>query len=291
MDLGALGLWTFTLDTLPAAQARDTAAEIEELGFRTLWIPEAVGREAVSNSSLLLSGTARLTIATGVAQIWGRDAYAMAGAHRTISEAYPGRFLLGLGVSHAPMVEGLRHHDYSRPLTAMREYLAAMDGAFLVSPAPSDPPARVLAALGPKMLALAAEQAQGAHTYFVPPEHTAVAREALGSEPILAVEQAVVFETEPDRAREIARAHMATYLVLPNYTNNLRRLGWGDDDLLGGGSDRLVDAIVAWGDLDTIATRLAAHRDAGASHVCAQVLMPAMTDLPLAEWRQLAQLL
>jgi probable F420-dependent oxidoreductase len=291
MDLGALGLWTFTLDTLPAGQAQETAAEIEELGFRTLWIPEAVGREAVSNSSLLLGGTKRLVVATGVAQIWGRDAYAMAGAHRTLSEAYPGRFLLGLGVSHAPMVEGLRHHDYGKPLSAMRDYLAAMDGAFLVGPAPSEPPARVLAALGPKMLALAAEQTQGAHTYFVPPEHTAVAREALGPDAILAVEQGVVFESDPDRAREIARTHMATYLVLPNYTNNLRRLGWGDDDLLGGGSDRLVDAIVAWGDLDTIEARLTAHRDAGASHVCAQVLMPAMTDVPVAEWRQLAQLL
>lgn len=291
MELGLLGLWTFTLDTLPAALARETAAEIEELGFGALWIPEAVGREAVSNSSLLLDATDRIVVATGVAQIWGRDAYAMAGAHRTLSEAHPGRFLLGLGVSHAPMVEGLRHHDYRRPLTAMREYLAAMDGAFLVSPAPAESPARVLAALGPKMLALAGEQAQGAHTYFVTPEHTAVAREALGASPILAVEQAAVFETDAVRAREIARTYMATYLGLPNYTNNLRRLGWGDDDLDGGGSDRLVDAIVAWGDLDAIAQRVDAHRAAGASHVCVQVLMPAMTDVPRAEWRELAQLL
>lgn len=290
MELGPLGLWTHTLDVLPAPAARETAAEIEELGFGALWIPEAIGREAVASSSLLLDATERIVVATGVAQIWGRDAYAMAGAHRTLSEAHPGRFLLGLGVSHAPMVEGLRHHDYRRPYTAMREYLAAMDGAFLVSPEPPEPPARVLAALGPKMLQLAASEAQGAHTYFVPPEHTAVAREALGPSPILAVEQAVVLETDPDRAREIARAHMATYLGLPNYTNNLRRLGWGDDDLDQGGSDRLVDALVAWGDLDAVSERVDAHRAAGASHVCLQVLMPSMTDVPRAEWRRLAAL-
>jgi probable F420-dependent oxidoreductase len=215
----------------------------------------------------------------------------MAGAHRTLSEAHPGRFLLGLGVSHAPMVEGLRRQTYTKPLAAMREYLAGMDAAFLISPEPADPPSRVLAALGPKMLALSAEQAGGAHTYFVPPEHTAVARDVLGSAPILAVEQAVVFERDPDTARAIARTHMATYLGLPNYTNNLRRLGWGDADLGDGGSDRLVDASVVWGDLDTIAGRIDQQREAGASHVCPQVLMPALTDVPRAEWRELAQLL
>jgi probable F420-dependent oxidoreductase len=291
MDLGRLGIWTFVLDLLPANQARDLAAEIEAMGFGALWIPEAVGREAVSNSSLVLSATESIVVATGVAQIWGRDAYAMAGAHRTLSEAHPGRFLLGLGVSHAPMVEGMRHRAYDKPYSAMREYLAAMDGAFLVSPEPPEPPTRVLAALGPRMLALSAEQAGGAHTYFVPPEHTAVAREVLGARPLLAVEQAAVFNTDAQTARQIARTHMATYLVLPNYTNNLRRLGWGDDDLDAGGSDRLVDAIVAWGDLDAIAERVRAHHDAGADHVCVQVLEPAMADLPTAGWRELAQLL
>jgi probable F420-dependent oxidoreductase len=289
MQLGRVGLWTFQLDLQPAGRAREVAAELEEMGWPTLWLPEAVGREALTNSSLVLSATQEMVVATGVAQIWARDAMAAAAAQLGLCEAYGGRFLLGLGVSHQPMVDGLRGHRYERPLAAMRAYLDAMDGAFYVSPRPAEEPRRVLAALGPKMLQLAGERALGAHTYFVPPEHTAAAREVLGDGPMLCPEQAVVLSTDPAAARSIARAHMATYLSLPNYTNNLRRLGWTDDDLDGGGSDRLVDAIVAWGDVDTISERVRAHHDAGADHVCLQVLDADATALPLEGWRRLAE--
>jgi probable F420-dependent oxidoreductase len=286
--LGKVGLWTFQLDLQPAAVAREAAAELEELGYPTLWIPEAVGREVLTNAAVLLGATERLNVATGIASIWARDAMATAAGQRTLCEAFGGRFLLGLGVSHRPMVEGMRGAVYDRPLERMRSFLDAMDSAFSMSPAPTDPPRRVLAALGPRMLALAAEKALGAHPYFVPVEHTLVAREALGSEPMLLPEQAAVLSTDAEVARSTARTHMATYLGLPNYTNNLRRLGWTDEDLSGGGSDRLVDAIVAWGDVDAIVDRVRAHHEAGADHVCVQVLTPDRTDLPLEPWRRLA---
>jgi probable F420-dependent oxidoreductase len=288
MQLGRVGLWTFQLDLQPAAAAREAAAELEELGYPTLWIPEAVGREAVANAGLLLAATSRLIVATGIASIWARDAMAMAAAHLTLNEAYGGRFLLGLGVSHQPMVERLRGEDYTKPYSKMRSYLEAMDEVFYVSPRPADPPYRMLAALGPRMLRLAAERSLGAHPYFVPVEHTAVAREELGPDAVLAPEQAFVLSTDPEVARATARTHMATYLGLPNYTNNLRRLGWGDDDLLHGGSDKLVDAIVAWGDEDAIVERVRAHHDAGADHVCVQVLSADATALPMQQWRLLA---
>ena len=212
----------------------------------------------------------------------------MAPGQLTLSEAFPGRFLLGLGVSHQPMVDFVRGHHYDKPLTKMREYLEAMDRAIYMAPRPDEEPRRVLAALGPKMLELAAAKALGAHPYFVPVEHTAFAREVLGEGPMLCPEQAVVLSTDPDEARAAARQHMATYLTLPNYTNNLRRFGWGDDDLADGGSDALVDAIVAWGDEDAIVARVRAHLDAGADHVCVQVLGENAAALPMAQWRALA---
>lgn len=288
MQLGRVGLWTFQLDLQPAEVAQETAQELEALGYPALWLPEAVGREAFVNSALLLAATERLVVATGIASIWGRDAMTMAAGQLSLSEAYEGRFLLGMGVSHQPMVDQVRGHHYDKPLTKMRAYLDAMDQVFYVAPRPAEEPRRVLAALGPKMLALAAERALGAHPYFVPVEHTAMAREALGEGPMLCPEQAVVLSTDADEARAAARLHMATYLGLPNYTNNLRRLGWGDDDLADGGSDRLVDAIVAWGDEDAIVARVQAHRDAGADHVCVQVLDSSAAALPLPQWRTLA---
>jgi probable F420-dependent oxidoreductase len=289
MQLGRVGLWTFQLDLQPAPQARAAVAELEELGYPAVWVPEAVGREPFVNSALLLGATDRMVIATGIASIWARDAMTMAAGQLSLAEAFGGRFLLGLGVSHQPMVDFVRGHQYDKPLTKMRSYLEAMDRAIYMAPRPGDEPRRVLAALGPKMLALAAEQALGAHPYFVPVEHTAFAREALGDGPMLCPEQAVVLSTDPDEARAAARLHMATYLTLPNYTNNLRRLGWGDDDLDGGGSDRLVDAIVAWGDEAAIAARVQAHLDAGADHVAVQVLSPDAVSLPMPQWRALAE--
>lgn len=288
MNLGRVGLWTFQLDLQPSAQAKETAAELEELGYGALWLPEAVGREALVNSALLLSATREIVVATGVATIWGHDPLTMAAGQLTLSEAFPDRFLLGLGVSHQPMVDFIRGQHYDKPLTRMRDYLDAMDKAVYVAPKPESEPRRVLAALGPKMLELSATRAAGAHSYFVPVEHTVVARETLGHEPMLCPEQAVVLSTDPDAARAAARLHMATYLNLPNYTNNLRRLGWGDDDLADGGSDRLVDAIVAWGDESAIVERVQAHLDAGADHVCVQVLDSTATALPLPQWRALA---
>jgi probable F420-dependent oxidoreductase len=289
MQLGRVGLWTFQLDLQPASAARETVAELEELGYPTVWLPEAVGREPFVNSAMLLGATERMVVATGIVGIWGRDAMTMAAGQLSLNEAFGGRFLLGLGVSHQPMVDFVRGHQYDKPLTRMREYLEAMDRAIYMAPRPAEEPRRVLAALGPKMLELAAAKALGAHPYFVPVEHTAFARGVLGDGPMLCTEQAVVLNTDPEPARAAARLHMATYLTLPNYTNNLRRLGWTDDDLADGGSDELVDAIVAWGDEDAIVSRVRAHLDAGADHVCVQVLGDNATALPRAEWRRLAE--
>jgi probable F420-dependent oxidoreductase len=288
MDLGRVGIWTFVFDLQPIARAREVAAELEELGYSAIWVPDAVGRDPLVHAALLLSGTRRITVGTGIAQIWGRDPLSMNAGWKTVSEAFPGRFVLGLGVSHQPIVEGLRGGTYERPFTAMREYLERMDTAMYAAAEPPEPPKRVLAALGPKMLALAAERADGAHPYNVPPEHTARAREILGPDQLLAPEQAVLLETDPAEARRIGRAHMAIYLDLPNYMNNLRRFGITEDDIADGGSDRLVDALVAWGDVDAIRARVQQHLDAGADHVAVQVLKPQRTEVPIDEWRELA---
>jgi probable F420-dependent oxidoreductase len=288
MELGRLGLWTAQLDMQPMAQAREAVAELEELGFGAVWVPEAVLREPFANAALLLSATKSIVVGTGIASIHARTAMTMQAGWKTLSEAFPDRFLLGLGVSHQPAVEGFHGLSYDKPYSTMVSYLDAMDRGLYFSPPPTVAPQRVLAALGPKMLQLSAERGMGAHPYFVPVEHTAMAREVLGAGPVLAPEQAVVFETDPSAAREIARRHMATYLGLPNYTNNLKRVGWTDDDIANGGSDALVDAIVAWGTLDQIVARVKAHHDAGADHVCVQVLPADLRAVPTAEWRELA---
>lgn len=289
MDIGRYGIWTFTLDLVPSARSVEHVDELDELGFGAVWVPEAVGREAFTSAALLLRGGDDIVVATGIASIWARDAMAAGAAHQTLTEAYPDRFLLGLGVSHGPMVEGIRGHDYSKPFSAMQAYLEGMDAGLFMAAPPTTAPQRVLAALGPKMLGLARDQAAGAHPYFVPPEHTAVARETLGEGPLLAVEQAVVFDTDPTSAREKARTHTSIYTGLPNYANNLRRLlpDLDEDDFKGGGSDRLVDTIVAWGDMDTVLDRAQAHLDAGADHVCLQVI-DGGTAVPDRAWRDLS---
>lgn len=286
VDIGRIGIWTFQFEQQPWSVVAEAAAELDELGYGAIWYPESRGRETFAQSALLLGATRRIVAAPGIANIYARDAVAMAAGQRTLAEAFPGRFLLGIGVSHRPNVEGIRGHQYGPPLATMRAYLDAMDAAPYTPPrAPEEP--RVLAALGPKMLELSAERANGAHPYFVPVEHTEQARQVLGSGPLLAPEQAVVLETDPSTAREIARGHMSNYLRLENYTNNLRRLGYGDVDLANGGSDRLVDAIVGWGSLDAVVARVRAHLDAGADHVCIQVLPSDPTGLPRREWREL----
>jgi probable F420-dependent oxidoreductase len=276
-QLGAVGVWTGLLRTVPLGQARDAAQRIEDLGYTAVWLNESpVGREPFVAAAMLLSATSRLALATGIANIWVRDAMAARNAALGLAEAFPGRFALGLGVSHRPVVAS-RGHMYDRPLAAMRAYLDAMDAADPPAVLPGRPVPRVLAALRPRMLELARDRAAGVHPYCTPVEHTARAREALGPEPFLAPEQAVVIDTDPTRARARAREYLQRYLVLPNYTNALRTLGFGDADLDGAGSDRLVDAIVAWGDEEAVAQRVREHRDAGADHVCIQ---PAAIDLP-----------
>lgn len=290
MNIGRIGIWAF-LDTLPARDTQAAAREIQDLGFGALWIPEALGREAFTHAALLLAGTSSLVVATGIANVWARDAMAMAAAQRTLCEAYPDRFLLGMGVSHQPLVGGMRGHDYRKPLSYMRAYLDAMDAAVFVAAPPASPPRRVLAALHPKMLELARERSWGSHPYFVTPEHTARARAALGSDRLLAPEQAVLLETDAAKARAIARQHMAIYLGLPNYRRNVLSLGFQASDLDEGGSDRLVDAIVAWGDIETIRERVRAHHAAGADHVCLQALTADLREVPRDQWRALAKAL
>ncbi|MGI9601557.1 MAG: TIGR03620 family F420-dependent LLM class oxidoreductase [Acidimicrobiales bacterium] len=286
-DLGRVGIWTFALDQQPIAAARELAAELDELGYGAIWLPEAVGKDPLVHAAMLLEASPSIRVATGIASVYARDAMAMAAGHQTLTEAFGDRFVLGVGVSHQPMVEGLRGHHYDKPLAYMRSYLEAMDAALYLGAAPDRTPRRVIGALGPKMLALAATHADGAHPYNGTPEHTAAAREILGPDKMLAPELAVIVETDADLARAAGREHLATYLDLPNYTNNLRRHGFGDADFADGGSDRLIDAVVPWGDETAIAAAVAAHHDAGADHVCVQVVAPRST-VPLAEWRLLA---
>ena len=271
MDLGRLGVWTF-LDLMSAEEAAGFVRQVEALGYSTLWLPEAIGRDPFTFLGYLAARTERLQFATGIANIYARDPMTMRAIQQTMAELSGGRFVLGLGVSHSHLVTGVRGHEYKKPIPAMREYLTAMQGALYRAVEPASEAPIVLAALRPAMLRLAREQARGAHPYFVTPEHTKRAREILGPGAWLAPEQKVLLDTDPARARATARATMQIYLGLPNYQNNLKWLGFEDADLADGGSDRLVDAIVAWGDEAAIAARIQAHHDAGADHVCIQPL-------------------
>jgi len=279
MQLGRLGVWTW-LDALPAAEAAAFARQVEAWGYSALWVPEAIGRDPFGLLGFLAASTSRLVLATGIANLYARDPIATRAAQLTLAELSGGRFLLGLGVSHAPMVQGLRGHVYGKPVATMRAYLEAMEKAPWAGPKPPEAPPIVLGALRPHMLALAAERAQGAHPYNVTPEHTARARKILGPRAWLCPEQMVLLERNPSDARRLARQNLAIYLGLENYQQNLRWLGFGDDDFANGGSDRLVDAIVAWGDEKAIAARIRAHHDAGADHVCIQAFRPDGTPGP-----------
>jgi len=270
-DLGTVGVFGWPFVTLPAADARAAARRLEAAGYGALWFPESRGREAFTTASLLLEATDRMAVVTGIANIWARDPMAAALGAFSLAESSGGRFVLGLGVSHAPSV-ARRGHAYDRPLERMSGYLDAMETVRNPIEGAPPTPAVVLAALGPKMLGLAGSRTTGAHPYFVPLEHTTIARTTLGEGPVLAPEQAVVLDADPGRARAIARDHMRGYLALDNYRNNLIRLGWGDDDVADGGSDALVDAIVGWGDADTVAERITGHLERGADHVSVQAL-------------------
>ncbi len=265
-----LGVWYF-LDAMAAGAAGETAARIESLGYSTLWIPETLGRDPFSHLAWLGSQTSTLQLATGIASIFNRHPGSMVQAANTVNEQTGGRLVLGLGVSHSPMVEGARGLDYSKPLTKMREYLAAMDaaaGMYMAVP-PAEPTPRLLAALGPKMLELSAEAADGAHPYFTTPEHTAEARAAIGPDKLLCVEQKVILSTDAEAARAAAIAQIGIYANLPNYRNNWKRLGFTEDEIEQR-ADRFVDHVVVWGDEDRVRAGIEAHFDAGADHVCIQ---------------------
>lgn len=292
IDIGRIGIWSGVLDAHPTRDVQAACRELEAMGIPTLWVPEAVGRDPFVAAGTLLAATERLRLATGIANIYARDPMTTVACQRTLAEAYPGRFLLGLGVSHHHLVERLRKHDYSKPLAYMQAYLQAMDEAMFAAVGPSEDPGRVIAALGPRMLETAAAQASGAHPYLTTPEHTARARATMGPDPLLAPEQMVVLESDPDTARAIARQGLAVYLRAPNYQRNLRTLGFDDADWADpkAASDRLVDGLVAWGGPEAVAERVAEHHAAGADHVCVQVLRADM-ELPVAEWRSLAEVL
>jgi probable F420-dependent oxidoreductase len=271
MKIGKLGVWGST-ESLTAGDAAAFAKRVEAWGYSALWIPEAVGRNVLVHASWLLANTMSLVIATGIANIYARDSAAMASAQLALAEQSGGRFLLGLGVSHIPLVEGVRGHVFEKPIGKMRRYLQDMAKVTYISPRPVEKPLTVIAALGPQMLALTAELADGAHPYNVTAEHTAQARAALGPGKLLCPEQKVLLQTDPQAARAAARRNLAVYLPLPNYRNNMARLGFTESDFASGGSDRLMDAIVAWGDEAAIRKRIQAHWDAGADHVCVQAI-------------------
>ena len=283
MKLKKLGVWSAT-DGLSAAAAASFAKRVEAWGYGALWIPEAIGREVFSASAWLLANTSRLIVASGIANIYARDSLSSAAAQKGLNEQSGDRFLLGLGVSHIPLVQDLRQHEYGKPVATMRAYLQGMANAPYKSAPPAAPPKTVLAALGPRMVELSAELADGAHPYNVTPEHTGQARTILGAGKLLCVEQGAILETDPGQARALARQFLTLYLGLPNYVNNWRRLGFSDTDFASGGSDRLIDAVIVWGDERAIRARIEEHWQAGADHVCVQAIGAAgSTDERLLE--------
>ncbi|TWV41790.1 LLM class F420-dependent oxidoreductase [Streptomyces misionensis] len=279
--IGRYGVWDVALraeEPERRAEQDEAAAELEELGYGAIWLG---GNSTAANAAPLIGATGRITVGTSIQSVWQRDAAETAADFAELESAHPGRFVLGLGVSHGPMVEG-----YQRPYSAMVGYLDELDKAGL----PAD--RRVLAALGPKMLKLSGDRAAGAIPYLVTPEHTAKAREILGEQPLLAPEFKVVLEADPTRARAIARAYLSRYLKLPNYTNNFLRLGFTESDVADGGSDQLIDAVFGWGDDARIRDRVNAFHEAGADHVALQVVTETTGGtLPREEWRRLAALL
>lgn len=286
MMLGDLGVWQST-ESLTAEQAAEFARQLEAWGYGALWMPETLGRDVFVHSAWMLSQTRKLLLASGIASIYGRDAFAAHCAGATLAEQSAGRFVMGLGVSHTVVVEGMRGQAYKPPVPTMRAYLETMAKAPYFAVPPAEPAPKLLAALGPKMMALAGELADGAHTYHATPEHTAQARAILGPGKLLCPELPVLLETDPGKARAAARTAVGGYVGLPNYRNNWKRLGFTDDDFENKGSDRLMDAVVAWGDETAIRDRIKAHHDAGADHVCIQALRldggagPAMETLRL----------
>ncbi len=300
MKLGSRGIWA-SLESLPLDAQLESARRLEDLGYDTLWHPMAMQRDLMVICGRLLEATTTLRVATGILPIFERVPAVMAAGQRTLDELSGGRFLLGLGVSHPPIVEQMHGLRYGLPVTSMRAYLDAMDRgpdmSIFLGPAAAPPtgepvqtlPPRILAALGPKMLALSRDRAQGAHPYFMPPAHTREAREILGPEALLVPEVKVVLERDPTRARAAARAAGATNIALENYRKSWRRFGLADEDFADGGSDRLIDELVGWGDADQIEAFLARHLEAGADQVCVHFVHPEGPQAGL-DWRAIEAL-
>ena len=282
MKLSGVGLWSSQLRYGNPTEAAEAAAELDELGFPALWIPD-VGGPVLDSVDNLLSATKRTVIATGILNLWMHDPVEVADRYATLTETHGERFLLGIGVSHAPLIDSKEPGLYRKPLAATKAFLDGLDSAAQPVPVAN----RVLAALGPKMLQLSATRAGGAHPYLVTPEHTHTAREVLGAGPMLLPEQTVMLTDDRGQARAVGADWLRSYLALPNYANNLLRSGFTEDDVASV-SDRLFDAIIAWGDEDAILARVAEHRAAGADHVCVQVITADPTEFPREQWRRLA---
>lgn len=295
-DIGRLGVFSVPLEVLPREQGAAFARRLEELGYTAVWTGEGLGtREIFTNAMGVLAGTDRIVFCAGIANVWGRDPVTTVMSTRTVQESYPGRFLLGLGISHREQVDP-RGHVYGKPVETMRRYLEAMDMVPFVSPLPGEaamtsPVERVLAALRPPMVHLSAEAADGAHPYMTTPETTRIHRELLGPGKMLAPEQAFLLETDPAEARRVGRVYLEWYLGVENFRRSLLWQGFTEDDVAHGGSDRLVDAIVAWGDEETVAARVQAHLDSGADHVCVQAISGDPLEPGLAQYERLARVL
>jgi probable F420-dependent oxidoreductase len=282
MDPSGVGIWSSQLRYGNADEVGDAAAELEELGFTALWIPD-VGGPVLDAVEHLLTSTKQAVIATGILNLWMHEPADVASRYASLTKAHGERFLLGIGCSHAPLIDSKEPGRYRKPLAATRSFLDALDAADQPVPVEN----RVLAALGPKMLELSATRARGAHPYLVTPDHTRQARQTLGSGPLLLPEQSVLLSNDRDEARTVGTDWLRAYLALPNYANNLLRSGFTEDDL-STVSDRLFDAIIAWGDEDAIARRVDEHKQAGADHVCIQVLTADPREFPREQWRRLA---
>ena len=282
MDLAGVGVWSSALRYGDQGGAAAAAAELEDLGFTALWIPD-VGGPVLDSVEHLLSSTKQVVIATGILNLWMHEPADVAARYAALAESHGERLLLGIGVSHAPLIDSREPGLYRRPLAATRRYLDDIDA----TPRPVPVANRVLAALGPKMLELAATRSRGAHPYLVTPDHTRYAREQLGDGPLLLPEQTVLLTTDADEARTLGTDWLRSYLALPNYANNLLRSGFTEADVASV-SDRLFDALIAWGDEETVLKRVHEHRDAGADHVCVQVLTADPRGFPRDQWRRLA---
>ena len=286
LDLGKVGIWSAAPARMSAAETKEFVLELEDLGYPTLWYPESVGaKESIGLGALLLSWAERMKMASGIANIAARDPMAMATGARMLTDAFPGRFVLGIGAS-TDLSLPQRGHEYAKPYTRVVNYLDGMEAFEHQTPDPAEPVSLILAAMGPRMLKLAAERSLGAHPSFTPVKHTAFARETMGEGPILAPELPFLVCDSRDEAREIGGYHMEYYLTRKPYMQNMERLGFTEADMQGSGSDELFDSIVAWGSVDAVRQRVVEHLEAGATHVCIEPLTPTKSHTGIDQIRE-----